>query len=96
MNRRPAEEAALLPASEFLQPHRGVAALREALGRRAAKLPERIAADLERFGGATATRPLHVGNAAATSRALQTGDAAEIWAPLLAPASGLDHVSMTP
>ena len=45
------EEAVLLPASEFLQPRGGVAALRESLGRRAAKLPERLAADLERFAG---------------------------------------------
>src|SRR5689334_7180524 len=41
----PLEEAVLLPASEFLQPHGGVAALRDALGRRAGKLPERLAAD---------------------------------------------------
>jgi transcription-repair coupling factor (superfamily II helicase) len=75
----PLDSVALLPASEFLQPHGGVAALRDRLGR-AAKLPERLAADLERFGGAE------------TSRALNVGDAAEIWSPLLAPASGLDHV----
>src|SRR4029453_17942409 len=78
------EEAVLLPASEFLQPPGGVAALRESLGRRAARLPERLAADLERFS-------THGTNEAA--RALHLGDAAEIWAPLLAPASGLDHVA---
>ncbi|HET9345998.1 MAG TPA: transcription-repair coupling factor [Candidatus Limnocylindrales bacterium] len=77
----PLDEAALLPASEFLQPHGGTAALRDALGRKAAKLPERLAADLERFG-----------STAAETRALNVGDAAEVWAPLLAPASGLDHV----
>jgi transcription-repair coupling factor (superfamily II helicase) len=81
------EEAVLLPASEFLQPHGGVAALRDSLGRRAAKLPERLAADLERFGGAGSTR-VH-----GDSRALNLGDAAEIWAPLLAPSSGLDHIA---
>jgi transcription-repair coupling factor (superfamily II helicase) len=90
------EEAVLLPASEFLQPRGGVAALRESLGRRAAKLPERLAADLERFAGANAsagaaaTRDVAAG---ATSRAMHVGDAAEVWAPLLAPASGLDHVA---
>ena len=72
----------LLPASEFLQPHGGVAALRDTLGRRAGKLPERLAADFERFA---ASGP--------ESRALNVGDAAEVWAPLLAPASGLDHVA---
>jgi transcription-repair coupling factor (superfamily II helicase) len=78
----PLEEAVLLPASEFLQPHGGVAALRDALGRRAGKLPERLAADFERFAGS-----------GPESRALNVGDAAEVWAPLLAPASGLDHVA---
>jgi transcription-repair coupling factor (superfamily II helicase) len=90
------EEAALLPASEFLQPRGGVAALRESLGRRAAKLPERLAADLERFAGANASAgaaaPRDVGEGA-SSRAMHVGDAAEVWAPLLAPASGLDHVA---
>ncbi|MFL5749208.1 MAG: transcription-repair coupling factor, partial [Chloroflexota bacterium] len=81
------EEAQLLPASEFLQPRGGVAALRESLGRRAAKLPERLAADLERFGR---VGERHDGPA---SRAVDAGDAAEVWAPLLAPASGLDHVA---
>src|SRR6185503_17017976 len=75
------EGTVLLPASEFLQPHGGVAALRDKLGRRAAKLPERLAADLERFGRGAA------GGDADASRALNAGDAAEIWAPLLAPAS---------
>jgi transcription-repair coupling factor (superfamily II helicase) len=73
----PLERTTLLPASEFL---RGPVGLAEALGAKARKLPERLAADLERF------------EASATSRALNVGDAAEVWAPLLAPASGLDHV----
>ncbi|MCC7276198.1 MAG: hypothetical protein IT561_26265, partial [Alphaproteobacteria bacterium] len=30
--------------------------------------------------------------AGATSRALAVGDAAEVWAPILAPATGLDHI----
>jgi transcription-repair coupling factor (superfamily II helicase) len=73
----PLERVTLLPASEFLRRPGGLA---EQLGRKAAKLPERLAADLERF------------EASETSRALNIGDAAEVWAPLLAPASGLDHV----
>jgi transcription-repair coupling factor (superfamily II helicase) len=76
----PLEQIVLLPASEFLHPRDGVAALRERLGKIAARLPERLASDLERF------------EAGETSRALNVGDAAEIWAPLLAPASGLDHI----
>src|SRR6478752_6848515 len=43
------ESAVLLPASEFLLPTGGAAAIRERLGRAAARLPERLAADLERF-----------------------------------------------
>ncbi len=74
----PLERVILLPASEFLRSPGGLA---ERLGRRAGKLPERLAADLERF------------EASETSRALNVGDAAEVWAPLLAPASGLDHVA---
>ena len=41
----------LLPASEFLLPVGGGAAIRERLGRLAARLPERLAADLARFEG---------------------------------------------
>ena len=43
------ESAVLLPASEFLLPAGGAAAIRDRLGRAAARLPERLAADLERF-----------------------------------------------
>jgi len=74
----PLERVTLLPASEFLRRPGGLA---EQLGRKAAKLPERLAADLERF------------EASETSRALNIGDAAEVWTPLLAPASGFDHVA---
>ena len=48
----PVDEAVLLPASEFLLPAGGAAAIRERLGRSAARLPERLAADLARFEGA--------------------------------------------
>ena len=84
---RPADEVILLPASEFLLPAGGVAAIRERLGRAANRLPERLVSDLERFeGGAAAPGP------AATSRALTVGDAAEVWAAHLSPATGLDHI----
>ncbi len=49
-----ATSATLLPASEFLVPGDGIGALRDRLGRGAAKLPERLAADLARFEGQTA------------------------------------------
>src|SRR6185369_15525646 len=96
----PLEEAVLLPASEFLQPRGGVAALRESLGRRAAKLPERLVADLARFEGDGAGSPISVtaspapdtGIQGAPSRALTVGDAAEVWAAQLAPSTGFDHV----
>jgi transcription-repair coupling factor (superfamily II helicase) len=74
----PVDGIALLPASEFLLP---TAALRLAdrLGR--GQLPERLAADLARFEGR------------GDRRAVDAGDAAEVWAPYLATATGLDHVT---
>jgi transcription-repair coupling factor (superfamily II helicase) len=90
------ERAALLPASEFLLPTTGVAAIRGRMGR-AARLSDRLAGDLARFEGA-AEDPLRPAPSFAPeqhsgeSRALPVGDAAEIWAPFLAPATGLDHV----
>jgi transcription-repair coupling factor (superfamily II helicase) len=80
---RPADAVALLPASEFLLPAGGIDAIRERLGRTGTRLQERLAGDLERFGDAATD---------ATTRALQVGDAAEVWAPYLAPATGLDHL----
>jgi transcription-repair coupling factor (superfamily II helicase) len=100
----PLDEAILLPASEFLAPHEGATALRERLGRTAAKLPERLAADLARFEGdgagglsgglAGSDSPLP-GTELATVRALAVGDAAEVWAAQLAPSTGLDHLDPT-
>jgi hypothetical protein len=59
----------------------------------AAKLPERLAADLARFEGADdplrAAAPTNVPGA---TRSLAVGDAAEVWAPYLATATGFDHV----
>ncbi len=49
---RSVEDAVLLPASEFLLPAGGAAAIRAGLGRAAARLPERLDADLTRFEGA--------------------------------------------
>ncbi|HEU4674111.1 MAG TPA: transcription-repair coupling factor [Candidatus Limnocylindrales bacterium] len=83
---RAVDSLRLLPATEFLAPAGGVVALRDRLGpRRAKRLPERLAADLARFEAADDRR-------AEASRAVDVGDAAEVWAPLLAPATGLDHV----
>jgi transcription-repair coupling factor (superfamily II helicase) len=87
----PADEITLLPATEFLVPAAGVGHLRDRLGRLADRLPERLSADLERLEGRVpAERPGTVEHPAA--RAIDVGDAAEIWAPLIAPATGLDHV----
>ncbi|HEY8870483.1 MAG TPA: transcription-repair coupling factor [Candidatus Limnocylindrales bacterium] len=71
----------LLPASEFLLPGEGIGAIRMALGRLAGTLPTRLAEDLARFEAGTEG-----------ARAVAIGDAAEIWAPILAPATGLDHI----
>ncbi|HET7167769.1 MAG TPA: transcription-repair coupling factor [Candidatus Limnocylindrales bacterium] len=84
------DRVVLLPASEFLLPTTGVAAIRERLGTSAARLPERLAADLARFEGST-DDPLRPGSGV-VSRAVAVGDAAEVWAAQLAPATGLDHV----
>ncbi len=96
---RAVEEAILLPASEFLAPASGSAAIRASLGRAAGKLPERLAADLARFDGAGSGdapgAPFGTdrdGVADATARALPIGDAAEVWAAQLAPATGFDHL----
>ncbi len=84
------EEAVLLPASEFLLPAGGPSALRDRLGRAAARLPERLAADLARFEGAA--DELRGSTAAEATRAMVVGDAAEVWAAHLAPATGFDHI----
>ncbi|MEO8571983.1 MAG: DEAD/DEAH box helicase, partial [Chloroflexota bacterium] len=82
------DRAVLLPASEFLLPVDGAAAIRTRLGKAAARLPERLAADLDRFE----MPPLETGRDASPSRAMAVDDAAEVWAAQLAPATGLDHV----
>ncbi len=84
----PVDSAILLPASEFLLPVGGAATIRDRLGRRAGRLPERLAADLERFD----TPPLEARAATDQTRAMAVGDAAEVWAAHLAPATGLDHI----
>ena len=102
---RPVDEVVLLPASEFLVPDGGISKLRERLtslpGRVAAGLPDRLAADLARFeeGVRTGTGELgahsgHVHDLGGSARALDTGDAAEVWAAVLCPATGLDHVPL--
>jgi transcription-repair coupling factor (superfamily II helicase) len=98
------EEVVLLPASEFLVPPGGVAEIRARVarlpGRLSGHLPERLAADLTRFeeGVRAGTGELgahsgHVHDVAAAARALETGDAAEVWAAVLCPATGLDHLA---
>jgi transcription-repair coupling factor (superfamily II helicase) len=88
----------LLPATEFLVPVGGVEAIRAGLGRAASRLPERLAADLARFeqaaerGPANAPRVSHPAADRPSARALEVGDAAEIWAGIVCPATGLDHV----
>jgi transcription-repair coupling factor (superfamily II helicase) len=84
----PAEAIELLPASEFLLPAEGSAGIRARLGRLAAQLPERLAADLAHFEGVDD----HAPTAAAGTRALEAGDAAEVWAAILCPVSGIDHL----
>ncbi len=91
---RTVDEAMLLPASEFLLPPGGAPAIRERLGRLATRLPERLAADLARFeGAADELRGTSSGvPGVRETRAMTVGDAAEVWASQLAPATGLDHV----
>jgi transcription-repair coupling factor (superfamily II helicase) len=99
---RAVDEVVLLPASEFLVPAGGVAEIRERAARlpgRRTKLPDRLAADLTRFEesvhagtGELGAHSGHLHDIAATARALETGDAAEVWAAVLCPATGLDHL----
>ena len=85
----PAESIDLLPASEFLLPVEGPAGIRARLGGLAGRLPERLAADLAHFEGVdTGTAP-----GAAATRALEAGDAAEVWAAILCPTTGLAHLA---
>ncbi|HSL97936.1 MAG TPA: transcription-repair coupling factor, partial [Candidatus Deferrimicrobiaceae bacterium] len=85
---------ALLPASEFLVPAGGPNALRERLGRLAKGLPDRLAGDLERLARAEPDGGTAAGRAAprGASRAADVADGAEVWAAMLAPATGLDHL----
>ncbi|HYN68750.1 MAG TPA: hypothetical protein VEX41_00895, partial [Candidatus Eisenbacteria bacterium] len=77
------DRVTLLPASEFLLPGTGQT-IRERLGKLASKAPERLLGDLARFEVPRESR--------ADSRAIDIGDAAEVWGPFLAPAVGLDHL----
>ncbi len=84
----PVDAVELLPASEVLLPADGVAGLRSRLGKRAARLPERLAADLARFEANDAAAAM----GARAGAALDVGDAAEVWAGVLCPATALDHL----
>jgi transcription-repair coupling factor (superfamily II helicase) len=82
----------LLPASEFLVPAGGASALEERLGASGRKLTERLAQDLERLAGAAGSTAGTSSTANDESRAAAVGDAVEIWAPILAPSTALDHL----
>jgi len=87
------ERILLLPASEFLVPEGGADGLRARLGAMAKRLPDRLAQDLERLVGAdVGPYDAAVPGSRRESRAAAVGDAAEIWAPLLAPSTALDHL----
>ncbi|MBF6604727.1 MAG: transcription-repair coupling factor [Chloroflexi bacterium] len=95
------DAATLLPASEILVPADGSAGIRARLGRMAGRLPERLASDLARFEAATIPSSAAVVAGASSSsastdgrptRALDVGDAAEVWAGVLCQATGLDHL----
>ncbi len=90
---RAADVAELLPATEFLVPAAGPAEIRARLGALAGRLPERLAADLVRLEGDAPEASGRRASPAPGARALDVGDAAEIWAAVLCPASGLDHVA---
>ncbi len=85
-------EVRLLPATELLLPSGGADELRTRLGRLAKRLPERLALDFARFAGEAVSEGA---GASPEGRALQAGDAAEVWARLVAPATALDHLDPT-
>lgn len=89
---RPVEAIELLPANEFLVPAAGVGEIRARLGRLADRLPERLAADLARLEGAGGPADATDSAAAPGARALDVGDAAEVWSAVVCPSSGLDHL----
>jgi transcription-repair coupling factor (superfamily II helicase) len=80
------DDVALFPASEVLLPEGGIEAVRSRLGRTANRLPERLATDIARFEAGASGR--HRG----TTRSIDVGDAAEVWAGVICPATGLDHL----
>jgi transcription-repair coupling factor (superfamily II helicase) len=98
---RPVEEVVLLPASEFLVPAGGMAEIRARVGRLPgrSKMPDRLTSDLARFEegvhagtGDLGARSGHIHDIGAAARAFETGDAAEVWAAVLCPSTGLDHI----
>jgi len=87
----PVESVVLLPATEFLLPH-GERGLRERIGTLATRLPDRLKADLARFEGTDVEAFERRAAAGPETRAIDIGDAAEVWSPFVAPAVGLDHL----
>ena len=83
------DAAVLLPASEFLLPDDGRGGHPRAPGPdRPARLRERLDADLARFEGRRRRPARGPRGRAGASRAVAVGDAAEVWAAHLAPATG--------
>ena len=78
------ERALLLPASEFLLPAGGATAIRDRLGRAAARLPERLAADLARFD----TEALAQTRSGATAAGPAARPPAGRWSSAMRPRSG--------
>ena len=88
------ERVVLLPASEFLVPAGGADVLRDRLGASSRKLTDRLVQDLERLVGASGSTANDAAGSTVNdaSRAAAVGDAAEVWAPILAPSTAFDHL----
>ena len=87
---RPVRELALLPATEFLLPAGG-ADDDPGAARPAGRAGCRSASRSTSRGSPARPRPERPA-AVAGGRALAAGDAAEVWARLIAPSTGLDHL----
>ena len=89
---RPVEAIELLPANEFLVPAAGVGAIRARLGRspNGCRSGWRPILPASRERARPRMRPTPA--AAPGARALDVGDAAEVWSSVVCPSSGLDHL----
>src|SRR5262249_58127522 len=66
--------------------------LGERRGGMAGRLRDRVRGDFARFEGIDADAFERRAAAGPETRAIDIGDAAEVWAPFVAPAVGLDHL----